>query len=351
MIKTILRCGGFLIPSENKLRVKKAEGETEWLASTCCADASKRTGKWYFEFRLINHIAVENSVLFGIIPTDFNINNDGYVGKTGVNLGGDSISSNGTGGYGSSVLNMTNRFYTGDVIGVAFDLDSANGDMYLYKNGVFQGLCMSAFKSKYEDGRIIFAASLRATDEEIEFNFGDTPFTYAIPEGYKAWDGEYGPTGLTAIGEDKSVRLFWNYDNVNKYNIKRATTAGGPYITLVSYVPTNSYEDSDVINGATYYYVVTSITNGVESGNSNEASATPSAPVVEDGDGILRVTMIDSSEREYKLPMEEIDNFVNWFIRPIGTGTTAYVLKKLLPNSKAYLVFDKIISFEVSKQI
>jgi hypothetical protein len=61
---------------------------------------------------------------------------------------------------------------------------------------------------------------------------------------------------------------------------------------------------------------------------------------------ILRVTMIDSSEREYKLPKADIDGFVTWFTRTVGTGTTVYVLNKMT-GSKDYLAFDKIISFEV----
>jgi hypothetical protein len=61
---------------------------------------------------------------------------------------------------------------------------------------------------------------------------------------------------------------------------------------------------------------------------------------------LLCVTMIDSSEREYKLPKAVIDGFVNWFTRTAGTGTTVYVLNKMT-GSKEYLAFDKIISFEV----
>lgn len=60
----------------------------------------------------------------------------------------------------------------------------------------------------------------------------------------------------------------------------------------------------------------------------------------------LRVTMIDSSEREYKLPMSEITGFVNWYDREVGTGTTVYMLNKMT-RSKEYLAFEKIISFEV----
>lgn len=68
---------------------------------------------------------------------------------------------------------------------------------------------------------------------------------------------------------------------------------------------------------------------------------------VEKGEAVLRVTMIDSSEREYKLPMGEITGFVNWYDREMGTGTTVYMLNKMT-GSKEYLAFDKIISFEVN---
>lgn len=65
------------------------------------------------------------------------------------------------------------------------------------------------------------------------------------------------------------------------------------------------------------------------------------------GHGLLRITMNDSSEREYKLSSSEIDDFITWFNRTIGTGTTGYVFNKSVQNSKEYLSFEKIISFEV----
>lgn len=63
----------------------------------------------------------------------------------------------------------------------------------------------------------------------------------------------------------------------------------------------------------------------------------------------LRVTMIDSSEREYKLPMSEISGFVAWMDRPATAGTSFYTFDKCITESKEYLLFDKIISFEVTE--
>jgi fibronectin type 3 domain-containing protein len=122
------------------------------------------------------------------------------------------------------------------------------------------------------------------------------------------------------------------------------------HTALLLAISGTSYVDTDVINGTTYYYVVTAITEEGESDNSNEASATPAATETpgENGQALLRVTMIDSSEREYKLPMSEITGFVNWYDREVGTGTTVYVLNKMT-GSKEYLAFEKIISFEVTE--
>src|SRR5262249_15744082 len=50
----------------------------------------------------------------------------------------------------------------------------------------------------------------------------------------------------------------------------------GPYTTVAS-PTTNSYTDTGLTNGTTYYYVVTAVNGAGESGNSNEANATPAA--------------------------------------------------------------------------
>lgn len=87
------------------------------------------------------------------------------------------------------------------------------------------------------------------------------------------------PTNLTATAGEAKVTLNWNaVTDVTGYDVKRSTTVGGPYTTIASNVSGASYIDSSVTNGTTYYYVVTAINTNGESANSNEASATPTAP-------------------------------------------------------------------------
>ena len=57
--------------------------------------------------------------------------------------------------------------------------------------------------------------------------------------------------------------------------MKRSTTEGGIYTVIAENVTDTSYSDTDVVNGTTYYYVVTAVSDSGESENSNEASATP----------------------------------------------------------------------------
>jgi hypothetical protein len=65
------------------------------------------------------------------------------------------------------------------------------------------------------------------------------------------------------------------------------------------------------------------------------------------GHGLLRITMNDSSEREYRLTTTEIENFIKWYDRTVGTGNTCYAFDDIVDLSKEYLSFEKIISFKV----
>jgi hypothetical protein len=91
-----------------------------------------------------------------------------------------------------------------------------------------------------------------------------------------------GPAGLTGLALSHQVALAWNaLPGANSYNIKRSTTTGGAYTTIASNVTGTNYVDTTVVNGTTYYYVVsaaTSISRVNETANSPaEFSATPVA--------------------------------------------------------------------------
>jgi beta-lactamase superfamily II metal-dependent hydrolase/DNA/RNA endonuclease YhcR with UshA esterase domain len=86
------------------------------------------------------------------------------------------------------------------------------------------------------------------------------------------------PTGLVGVVSPGKVALSWNAVGVaTSYNVKRSLTPGGPYSTIFSPGGT-SQDDTTVANGTRYYYVVTAIAPGGESGNSAEVHAKPDVP-------------------------------------------------------------------------
>jgi len=85
------------------------------------------------------------------------------------------------------------------------------------------------------------------------------------------------PTGLAATAGNAQIQLIWNpVAGATGYNVKRATTSGGPYTTIAT-VSTTSYTDTTVTNGTTYFYVVSAFNSAGESANSGQVSATPPA--------------------------------------------------------------------------
>jgi fibronectin type 3 domain-containing protein len=80
------------------------------------------------------------------------------------------------------------------------------------------------------------------------------------------------PRDLAAYGLDGYVDLYWSpVYFAESYNVKRSTVSGGPYTTIASNIPWNSFRDDSVAYDTTYYYVVSSVNGSYESANSAEA--------------------------------------------------------------------------------
>jgi len=86
------------------------------------------------------------------------------------------------------------------------------------------------------------------------------------------------PGSLNAAAGNAQVTLSWPAaSGVSSYNLKSATNNGGPYAVLTS-VTTTAYTNTGLLNGTTYFYVVSALNIAGESTNSVPASATPQAP-------------------------------------------------------------------------
>ena len=130
------------------------------------------TGKWYWEATFfkpgsgdgILGIHKSNTTLFQIV---------GYSGDpNGYGYGANGSKFNNTTGaaYGATFAN-------GDVIGVALDLDA--GTLTFYKNNTSQGVAFSSLSGE-------FFPAFSSETAYFQANFGQRPFAYTPPTGFKA---------------------------------------------------------------------------------------------------------------------------------------------------------------------
>ena len=83
------------------------------------------------------------------------------------------------------------------------------------------------------------------------------------------------PTGLAATAGDQQVSLSWDASSgATSYHVKRSATSGGPYVQVA--VPNGASDnDTGLIDGTAYFYVVSAVNAAGESANSAQVSATP----------------------------------------------------------------------------
>ncbi|MFM9279962.1 fibronectin type III domain-containing protein [Paenibacillus jiagnxiensis] len=192
----------------------------------------------------------------------------------------------------------------------------------------------------------------------------------------------YAPTKLLAVPGDSQVVLKWDQvSDADSYTLKYGTEPGKYSETIeVTKDVYGNFVVPNLTNGITYYFVVNAKVNGIESEFSNEASATPfgdeqpdpstpeepgsenpgteepTAPEVPSGDrAILVVTMVNGLEKEYDLPMSEVNSFINWYDKKdAGNGSSKHAINKhdnnIGPfNSRVdYVIFNNILTFEVN---
>ncbi|HEX9043810.1 MAG TPA: fibronectin type III domain-containing protein [Candidatus Limnocylindrales bacterium] len=94
------------------------------------------------------------------------------------------------------------------------------------------------------------------------------------------------PQALTATAGNGQVALSWSAPSSNggsavtSYSVYRGTSSGGESTTPIATVTTGTtYTDTGLTNGTTYYYTVAATNSSGTGSTSNEASATPTAPV------------------------------------------------------------------------
>jgi hypothetical protein len=137
------------------------------------------SGKWYWEVTACasannEDIGVANILNNPQLPAASSEIGGGSRGDYAYRSDGNKYNNGNQGAYGATYTN-------GDVIGVAWNSDS--GTLTFYKNGVSQGTAFSSITQV--DGKFAAASSSAETGSDI-YNFGQRPFAYTAPSGFKA---------------------------------------------------------------------------------------------------------------------------------------------------------------------
>jgi fibronectin type 3 domain-containing protein len=90
----------------------------------------------------------------------------------------------------------------------------------------------------------------------------------------------YSPSGVVAYGGSGYVWVSWNAaSGASSYYVKRSSTSGGPYATILNTASTAYTDTYNISPGTTYYYVISAWSySGAESYNSSQASAITAPP-------------------------------------------------------------------------
>jgi hypothetical protein len=156
------------------------------------------------------------------------------------------------------------------------------------------------------------------------------------------------PANFTATTPSNAlVKLSWSASSgATGYNLKRATTNGGPYSILAPDLTSTNFNDANVTNGVTYFYVVSALGSGGESANSVQVSATPApslSPVnllVQNSSGQLTVSWpADHTGWRLEIQTNSLATGIgnNWITMPDSIGTNQISIPIVDTNPAVFL--------------
>lgn len=157
------------------------------------------------------------------------------------------------------------------------------------------------------------------------------------------------PINLIATGGNAKVDLSWEaVEGATSYIVKRSETPGGPYQTIATTTGSITYSDVGLVNGITYYYVVSAVNVGGESSNSNEVSATPTAPQPTNQ---LKLVLEVKEEKQLSVSDElSVNTEMDWtsFDPTIATVDINGMVKALKPGNTVITCTSKDKSYTES---
>ena len=168
---------------EGNLKHYGYTASTAWSSSGSTIYLPK-TGKWYAEFELTSQ-AYQNWYI-GVLSYDTNLGN-AYTGYTLVLDHGNNVNQT-----GSNVAQGSGSWSQGDVCGVAVNMDTKHVEWFRNGTSVISYTSSSSTWDSYMDdepgggGLWLGIRSYNYNNQMLSANFGQRPFIYTPPAGYKA---------------------------------------------------------------------------------------------------------------------------------------------------------------------
>jgi len=166
------------------------------------ANMSRNSGKWYAEFTLTTYTARSGSYPYIGVAAIENFTNT-WTGQSGTAY----QSQGGIWRNGSNIESGYATYTQGDVISVAINLDSSPPQVWWAKNGSYirSGANPSTLTAGVniepasEHGFYTFTASLYANPGQWDANFGQQPFAYSVPTGFKSLNTDNIPINTPSV--------------------------------------------------------------------------------------------------------------------------------------------------------
>ena len=226
------------------------------------------SGKWYWETTIV---AVGSAAAVGV--------GDGSVPSTTTGLGGAagelSYVSNGQKYTNNTATAYGASYTTNDVIGIAYDADA--GSITFYKNGVSQGAITGLSGTKFPG-----VSATGGTAQQYAVNFGQRPFSYTPPTGFKSLNTFNLPDSIVPVGAQYMAVTTYTGNGTTQSIVN---TTNNPLVAPFSNNPSAVPLQPDFLwvktkSGTTVNWLVNSITGANSGLISNSTSVEQNLAIV-----------------------------------------------------------------------
>jgi hypothetical protein len=159
------------------------------------------------------------------------------------------------------------------------------------------------------------------------------------------------PAGLTVTGGTGQLLLNWSASpGAYGYNVYRASTSGGTYTNIGLWLTGTSYTNTGLSNGTAFYYQVTAVNPGDESGNAGAVGGVtlPAAPAGLIATGGLEQVVLQwnasTGASSYNV-LSAVGSGGPYFTNATGVTTTNYTNTGLASGATYYY---KVAAFNAS---